>query len=173
MAASAASISLCQVARESGSTVTGTHAASRRGAAATRRWKRATRPGYTGPKEFTWRNRPRSFSMSTISGSMNRSCGKEAISSSAGAGFSASKRLNEKNTGGCSSAWPARECTPEKASSRNTPMRLIAGSRAFGFAASKYGCDPAPVPYSYSTSRILAKAMQRPSPMYRQARSLS
>lgn len=68
------------------------------GAAATMRVKRATRPGYTGPSEFTWRNRPRSFSMSTISGSMNRSRGKEAINSSAGAGLVASKRLNEKNT---------------------------------------------------------------------------
>ena len=86
--------------RESGSSAKGMTTRRRHGAAATMRTKRATRPGYTGPSEFTCKKRPRSFSMSTISGSMNRSRGNDAISSSAGAGLVASKRLNEKNTGG-------------------------------------------------------------------------
>ena len=101
------------------------------------RVKRATRPGYTGPSEFTWRKRPRSFSMSTISGSMNRNRGNDDISSSAGAGLVASKRLNEKNTGGCSAA--------------SSPAAT--------------SCSGLPSPYSYSTSRKLGSAMQRPSPI--------
>ena len=108
------------------------------------RVKRATRPGYTGPSEFTCKKRPRSFSMSTISGSMNRSRGNEAISSSAGAGLVASKRLNEKNTGG----WSARP------TGDLTSSRTVATSRS-----------ELPSPYSYSTSRKLGSAMQRPSPM--------
>ena len=100
MAASAASMASPHASRESGSSANGTVARWRGGAAATMRVKRATRPGYTGPNEFTCKKRPRSFSMSTISGNIKRSRGNEAISSSAGAGLVASKRLNEKNTGG-------------------------------------------------------------------------
>ena len=74
--------------------------------------------------------------MSTISGSMNRSRGKEAINSSAGAGLVASNRLNEKNTGGWSVSPPAATSRSEL-----------------------------PSPYSYSTSRKLGSAMQRPSPI--------
>ena len=100
MAASAASMAAPHASRESDSSAKGTAARWRGGAEATMRVKRATRPGYTGPSEFTCKKRPRSFSMSTISGSMNRNRGNDDISSSAGAGLVASKRLNEKNTGG-------------------------------------------------------------------------
>ncbi len=96
MAASAASTALPHASRESGSSANGTAARWRGGAEATMRMKRATRPGYTGPSEFTCKKRPRPFSMSTISGSMNRNRGNDAISSSAGAGLVASKRFERE-----------------------------------------------------------------------------
>ena len=145
MAASAAPMASSQASRESGSRENGMTARWRGGAAATMRVKRATRPGYTGPSEFTWRNRPRSFSMSTISGSMNRKRGKEAINSSAGAGLVASNRLNEKNTGGWSAPAP--------------PATSLAASPV------ATSCSELPSPYSYSTSRKLGSAMQRPRPI--------
>ena len=102
MAARPAPTASRHASRESGSSRYGTVSRRRGGAASAWRMKRAMRPGYTGPSEFTCNSVPRSFSMSTISGSMNFSRGNASNSSSAGAGFSASKRLNEKYTGGCS-----------------------------------------------------------------------
>ena len=96
MAASAASMASPQASRESGSSTNGTAARWRGGAEATMR-EAGHATGVHRPSEFTCKKRPRSFSMSTISGSIGRR-GNDTISSSAGAGLHkpvASKRLNE------------------------------------------------------------------------------
>ena len=131
MASSPLPTACSQAERESSSSWYETVRRVRCGAVRARRAKRSTRPAYTGPREFTCRKAPRSFSMSTTSGSMKCRLGNDWNSSSAGAGLCASNRLNEKNTG-CSAAGPvSSHSTSSKvgnAIQRPKPMKRVGRS---------------------------------------------